>query len=437
MTRQSHGLASAAGPAAQPVAPRRGRAVLAGSAGNLVENFDGALYAFLAPYFSQQFFPSHDPASALLLTVGAYGSGFVMKPVGAIWFGSLGDRRGRRTALYLSIAVMALGSVMIAACPPYALIGPLAPVVLVLARLLTGFSTGGEFGLSSAYLVEYAPAGRRAFVGCTQQVTVIAGTLLASAFVAGLAHVGPAGAMHNWVWRVPFAVGAVLCAAAAWLRFRVDETPSYRKVEAVGTKAVHPVWEVLRRYPRQSLQVVGMSIAGIMTYHVWLQFLPSYAHQSTGISLADAQTANTVALLLMLPAIPLAALLSDRLGRRPTLLIFGIGLGVLVYPMLAILQLSPAGFVIAQLGGALLMAFYMANGPVVKAELFPSSVRASGISFPYSLASVVFGGSAPLVTGIFAGTGQFVLFGVYVTAVCLISSVVFWRLPETKDVELD
>jgi len=415
----------------------RRRAVTAGSLGNLVENFDGAIYAFLVPYFADQFFPAASPAASVLAAVGVYAGGFVMKPLGAMWFGGLADRRGRRLALYLSIGMMALASAAIAACPSYATIGPLAPVILVIARLLTGFSTGGEFGVSAAYLVEFAPAGRRAFVGCTQQVTVVLGTLLASASVSALTGLVAEEALHAWVWRVPFAVGAALCAWSALYRSRVGETPSFERLEADRAKVANPVWRVLRDYPRESLRVIGLSMAGIMTYYVWLQFLPRFAHDATGLPLATAQLANTVALLVMVPAIPLWALLSDRIGRRGTLLIFGLGLAVLVYPFLAALESSATGFFVAQIGGALLMSIYMANGPVVKAEQFPARVRAAGISFPYALASVVFGGTAPLVTSAFAGTGRPMLLGVYVTVVCLISSAVFWRMPETKDRVLD
>lgn len=415
----------------------RRRAVIAGSLGNLVENFDGAIYAFLVPYFSDQFFPAASPSAAVLAAVSVYAGGFVMKPLGAMWFGALGDRRGRRTALYLSIGLMAVASALTAISPSYATIGPLAPVVLVIARLLTGFSTGGEFGTSAAYLVEYAPAGRRAFVGCTQQVTVVLGTLLASASVTALTGLASQPSMHAWAWRIPFAVGALLCAWSALARYRVGETPSFERLEERRAKVSNPVWRVLRDYPRASLRVVGLSMAGIMTYYVWLQFLPSYAHNGTGISLATAQLANTIALLVMLPAIPMWALLSDRIGRRGTLLMFGLGLAVLVYPFLAVLQVSTAGFFVAQIGGALLMSIYMANGPVVKAEQFPAQVRAAGISFPYALASVVFGGTAPLITSAFAGTGHPMLLGVYVTVVCLISSAVFWKMPETKDRVLD
>ncbi|MGH3701701.1 MAG: MFS transporter [Pseudonocardiaceae bacterium] len=412
-------------------------AILAGCAGNLVENFGGATFSYLAPLFAHQFFPLRTPSVALLLTLATYATGFLTKPVGAYLFGAYGDRVGRRNSLYLSILLMAVSSLIIAVVPGYSSIGFAAPVLLVVARLLEGISSGGEYGLSAAYLIEFAPARRRAFVGSLQQVTVIVGVLLGSAVVALLEHTVPSEPLHAWVWRLPFAAGAVLCLACAVLRYLVPDTPSFEQVKITDGPAAHPVWEVLHDHPTASLRVAGLSMAGIMTYYVWLKFLPSYAHASVGIELATAQTVNAVALVIILPLIPLFGRLADRYGRRPILLIFGIGLAVAVYPLLLALRAGTAGFVIAQVGGAVLLSFGMAAGPAAKAELFPTRVRAAGISFPYSVATVVFGGSAPLLTLYFANSGHPLLLGAYVSAVCLAGSLVYFFLPETKDRSLD
>jgi MHS family alpha-ketoglutarate permease-like MFS transporter len=236
---------------------------------------------------------------------------------------------------------------------------------------------------------------------------------------------------------VPFAAGTLLCLACALLRYRVADTPSFEQVKNAGGQAAHPVWEVLREHPRASLRVVGLSMAGIVVYYVWLKFLPSYAQASVGLDLATAQTVNAVALVITLALIPLFGVLADRYGRRPMLLIFGIGLGVAVYPLLLALRAGTAGFVIAQVGGAVLLSVGMAAAPVAKAELFPTRVRAAGISFPYSVASVVFGGSAPLLTLSFANSAHPLLLGAYISAVCLAGSLVYFFLPETKDRSLD
>jgi MFS family permease len=298
--------------------PRLSRwAVLSGCAGNLVENFGGATFSYLAPLFAHQFFPLHTPSVALLLTLATYATGFLTKPVGAYIFGAYGDCVGRRDSLYLSILLMAVSSLIVTVVPGYSHIGFAAPVLLVVARLLEGISSGGEFGLSAAYLIEFAPARRRAFVGSLQQVTVIAGVLLGSAVVALLENTVPSAALHTWVWRLPFALGTVLCLACAVLRYWVSDTPLFEDVKNTGGQAAHPVWEVLRDYPQASLRVVGLSMAGIMAYYVWLKFLPSYAHASVGIDLATAQIVNVVALVITLPLIPLVGCLADRYGRRP------------------------------------------------------------------------------------------------------------------------
>jgi MHS family alpha-ketoglutarate permease-like MFS transporter len=431
-------MSTASGARAIRDLPRSSRwAILAGCAGNLVENFSGATFSYLAPLFAHQFFPMHTPSVALLLTLATYATGFLTKPLGAYLFGAYGDRVGRRNSLYLSILLMAVSSLIVTVVPGYSHIGFAAPVLLVEARLVEGISSGGEFGLSAAYLIEFAPARRRAFVGSLQQVTVIAGVLLGSAVVALLEHTVPSEPLHAWVWRLPFAAGTALCLVCAVLRYLVPDTPSFEQVKNAGGQAAHPVWEVLRDHPTASLQVAGLSMAGIMTYYVWLKFLPSYAHASVGIELATAQTVNAVALVIILPLIPLFGRLADRYGRRPILLIFGIGLAVAVYPLLLALRAGTAGFVIAQVGGAVLLSFGMAAAPAAKAELFPTRVRAAGISFPYSVAAVVFGGSAPLLTLYFAHSGHPLLLGAYVSAVCLAGSLVYFFLPETKDRSLD
>ncbi|HET9257335.1 MAG TPA: MFS transporter [Pseudonocardiaceae bacterium] len=413
------------------------RAILIGSAGNLVENFSGASFSYLAPLFAHQFFPMHTPSIALLLTLATYATGFLTKPVGAYIFGTYGDRAGRRNSLYLSILLMAVSSLIVTVVPGYSYIGFAAPMLLVVARLLEGISSGGEFGISAAYLIEFAPARRRAFVGSLQQVTVVAGVLLGSAVVALLENAVPSGPLHAWVWRLPFALGTILCLVCAVLRYRVADTPVFEQVKDASGQAAHPVWEVLRDYPKASLRVAGLSMAGITVYYVWLKFLPSYAHASIGIGLATAQAVNVVALVITIPLIPLFSLLADHYGRRPTLLIFGIGMGVAAYPLLLALRAGTAGFAFAQVGGAVLLSFGMAAAPAAKAELFPARVRAAGISFPYSIAAVVFGGSAPLLTLSFANSAHPMLLGAYISAVCLAGSLVYFSMPETKDRPLD
>jgi MFS transporter, MHS family, alpha-ketoglutarate permease len=373
----------------------------------------------------------------LLLTLATYATGFLTKPVGAYIFGAYGDRVGRRDSLYLSILLMAVSSLIVTVVPGYSHIGFAAPVLLVVARLLEGISSGGEFGLSAAYLIEFAPARRRAFVGSLQPVTVIAGILLGSVVVALLENTVPSGALHAWAWRLPFTLGTLLCLACAVLRYRVADTPLFEQVKNTGGRATHPVWEVLRGHPQASLRVAGLSMAGIMAYYVWLKFLPSYAQVSVGIDLATAQTINVLALMIMLALIPLAGRLADRYERRPILLVFGIGLSVAVYPLLVALRAGTTGFAIAQVGGAILLSFGMAAAPAAKAELFPTRVRAAGISFPYSVTAVVFGGSAPLLTLYFANSGHPLLLGAYVSAVCLAGSLVYFFMPETKDHSLD
>lgn len=415
----------------------RRRAVLLGAAGNLAANFDGAIFAYLAPVLAQAFYPDQLQGVALLLTLASYATGFLMKPLGAILFGTVGDRLGRKPSLYLSIALMAVSSCIVTVLPDYATMGFAAPVLLVLARLLEGISAGGEYGIASAYLVEFAPRTRRAYVSSSQQVTMMAGTLLASGVATLLTSTLREHDLLSWGWRLPFAAGTVLCVVTAVLRSRVAETPSFTKIERASTKTSHPVWNTLRQYPLASLRAVALSAAGIVVYHVWLQFLPTFAHSTTGIGLHTAQLANTACLAVMLPLIPACAKLSDRFGRRPTMLVFAVGMGVLAYPLLLALHLDIAGFLIAQLGGTVLLSFNYANESAVKAELFPTQVRAVGLSFPYALAGAVFGSISPLLTGYFANTGDSLPFALCISATCLLPTLVLLRMPETKSCSLE
>jgi MHS family alpha-ketoglutarate permease-like MFS transporter len=266
---------------------------------------------------------------------------------------------------------------------------------------------------------------------------MIAGTLLASAVATALTTTLPSAELREWAWRVPFAVGTALCAAVATLRYRVDETPLFAQLQYSNGREARALWHAVRTHPLALLRAGALSVTGIVAYHVWLEFLPTYAHVVSNVDSHSAQLANTVALGMMLLCIPLCAMLSDRFGRRPTMLVAAIGIGVLVYPMLLGLNTGSPGFLIAQFGGAVLLSFDYANGPAIKAELFPTAVRAAGIGIPYSLAGAVFGSSASLITGYFAGAGQPLLFGGCITLACLINVIALVLMPETHNRALD
>jgi MHS family alpha-ketoglutarate permease-like MFS transporter len=317
------------------------KAIVAGAIGNTVEWVDWAVYSTLAPIFASQFFPSSDPTAALLSTLAVFAVGFVMRPVGGALLGAYADRHGRKKGLTLTIGLMAGAAFVIAICPTYAAIGIAAPLVLLLARLVQGFSAGGEFGSSSSFLVESAAPRRRAFAGSWQQVSVGAGALIASFMGFVLTSTLSDADLHSWGWRIAFGVGGLLGLVGLWLRVSVEETASFQRARDDGrTRRRNPIVGMFTEHPRAALRIVGITIAGTLTYYVWISYMPGYAKAAVGIPLSEALLANTIAIAYFLCLLPFVAVLSDRYGRKPTLLVFAIGFVVIAYPAFRLLDWS-------------------------------------------------------------------------------------------------
>lgn len=417
--------------------PGQRKAILAGSIGNAVEWVDWALYATLAPIFAGQFFANEDPLVNLLATLAIFAVGFVMRPIGGAILGAYADRHGRKKGLTLTIGMMAGASILIGITPTYGAIGVLAPMILVLARLLQGFSAGGEFGSSSSFLVESAAPGRRAFAGSWQQVSVGAGVLLASGTGYTLTSLLSDGAMASWGWRVAFFLGGILGLIGLWLRISVEETDSFTRASDEGRTGVkHPVIGVFRDHPKAALRVVGITIAGTLLYYMWMSYMPGYASTAMGIDLNEALLANMISAAYFICLLPFVALLSDRFGRKPTMFGFAFGFLVFAFPAFKLLEQGTFGtLLLVELIGVTFLAGYSANCAVIMSEQFPAEVRATGIGMPYALAVALFGGTAPYVTTWMAGAGYRDLTWLYVAAAALIGCVVYATMPETKDKE--
>jgi MFS transporter, MHS family, alpha-ketoglutarate permease len=430
--------ASADAPSGTRLTRGQRKAIVAGSIGNTVEWVDWAVYGTLAPIFASQFFPSGNPTAALLSTLAVFAVGFVMRPIGGALLGAYADRHGRKKGLTLTIGLMAGAGFLIAICPTYEAIGIAAPVVLLLARLVQGFSAGGEFGSSSSFLVESAAPRRRAFAGSWQQVSVGAGALIASLMGFVLTSALSDAAMQAWGWRIAFGIGGVLGLVGLWLRVTVEETESFRRASDEGrTRRRNPIVGMLTDHPAAALRVIGITIAGTLTYYVWISYMPGYAHAAVGIPLSEALLANTIAIAYFLCLLPFVALLSDRYGRKPTLLAFAIGFVVLAYPAFQLLEVG--GFwplLVVELVGVTFLAGYSANCAVVMAEQFPAEVRSTGIGLPYALAVAVFGGTAPYITTWMSASGLRGWVWLYVAVAALIGVVVYATMPETKGREL-
>ncbi|MER7024766.1 MFS transporter [Streptomyces ramulosus] len=423
-----------------PVRPVR--QLLAASVGNAVEWFDWYTYTFLATYIAAQIFPK-DAANSLvplLATFAVFAVGFFMRPIGGLLMGAIADRRGRRAALTVTILLMGGSSLLVGLTPTYAAAGILAPVVLVLARLLQGLSVGGEFAASTTFLVESAGPGRRGLFSSFQYVSTTFGQLVASGVAALLvAKLAPA-TMDSWGWRVPFILGALLSLVGFWVRRGAHETlpralNSVRAGEtpiAEQAQAPRPgLFEALRRHPRESLLICGITAGGTLAYYTWTSYLPTYAELNAGVAKADALLAGTLSLTFFAALQPIAGMVSDRFGRKPLLLMFGLGFAALCVPLLRALDGSFVTLLLVQCAGMILLSGFTAVSAAVNAETFPARVRAAGIGFPYSLTVALFGGTAPYIGTLFKDLGQAGLFPVYVAVLCLVSSAVYLRLPET------
>jgi MHS family alpha-ketoglutarate permease-like MFS transporter len=413
------------------------KAIVAGSVGNAVEWVDWALYATLAPVFASQFFGDDDPAVNLLSTLAIFAVGFVMRPVGGAVLGAYADRHGRKKGLTLTIALMAGAALVIAVVPTYATIGIAAPLILLLARLVQGFSAGGEFGSSSSFLVESAAPGRRAFAGSWQQVSVASGVLIASGTGYVLTSTLSEEAMASYGWRIAFFVGGLLGLVGLWLRVSVSETESFtRATESGATRQKHPLVGIFKDHPLAALRVVGITIAGTLLYYIWLNYMPGYASTTGDVELQDGLAANFIAVAFFMVLLPFVALLSDRIGRKPTM--FGFAFGFLLFAYPAFQLLDGAGFgtlLVVELIGVALLTGYSANCAVIMSEQFPPEVRSTGIGLPYAAAVALFGGTAPYVTTWMAENGYRDQTWVYVAAAALIGCIVYATMPETKDKE--
>ena len=406
------------------------RSILAGSAGNLVESFDWFVYAAFGLYFSKVFFPEGDRTAQLLSTAAVFGVGFMARPLGAWLMGLYGDRVGRKTAMVLAVSLMCIGSLLIAVCPGEAEIGVAAPAILVFARILQGISMGGEYGVSATYLSEMASRKNRGFWSGVFYSTLIAGQLMAMGVLLVLTAVLTPEEMQAWGWRVPFFMGGGLAVAVFWLRRGMDETPSFHA--RTGPRAT--TIGLIRSHPREALTVIGLTAGGTLAYYTYTTYIQKFLVNTSGFTKDQANLIVAAGLAIFMLINPLMGALSDRVGRRAILMTFGVLGAALTWPMLSTLAATrdpwlAFGLVTAAM---VVLSAYSSVNAVVKAELFPTEVRALGVALPYSLANAVFGGTAEYVALAFKKAGAETSFFTYVTVVIAASLAVYVLMPDTR-----
>ena len=404
-------------------------AIVGASSGNLVEWFDFYVYAFCAIYFAPAFFPSDDPTVQLLNTAGVFAAGFLMRPIGGWIFGRLADRHGRKNSLMISVLMMCFGSLMIACLPTYASIGTWAPALLLLARLIQGLSVGGEYGTTATYMSEVALRGQRGFFASFQYVTLIGGQLLAVLVVVILQQLLTEEELRAWGWRIPFVVGAIAALISLMLRRSLHETSS---AETRQDKDAGTIKGLFRDHAAAFITVLGYTAGGSLIFYTFTTYMQKYLVNTAGMTAKNASYVMTGALFLFMVLQPFFGMLSDRIGRRNSMMLFG-ALGTLfTVPLLMALKTVSSPFVAFVLISLALciVSFYTSISGLVKAEMFPPQVRALGVGLAYAVANAAFGGSAEYVALGLKTLGMENTFYWYVTAMMAIAFLFSLRLPK-------
>jgi len=410
------------------------RNIVGGSTGNLVEWYDWYVYAAFALYFAPSFFPEGDATAQLLNSAAIFAVGFVMRPVGAWAMGVYADRHGRKAGLTLSVTLMCGGSLLIAVTPGHATIGAWAPALLVLARMMQGLSVGGEYGASATYLSEMAGRRHRGFFSSFQYVTLISGQLTALAVLLILQAAMPEEALEQWGWRIPFAIGAALAVVVFYLRRRLAETESFHNAKAAGAPKSSGL-ALFRDHPREALLVMALTAGGTVAFYAYSIYMQKFLANTSGFGRETATSISAAALLVFMLIQPLAGALSDRIGRKPLMIAFGI-MGVLfTVPIFTLLETVRDPYIAFALvlAALIIVTGYTSINAVVKAELFPAHIRALGVALPYALANTLFGGTAELVALWFKDAGVERAFYWYVTALIAVSLIVYIRMRDTRD----
>jgi MHS family alpha-ketoglutarate permease-like MFS transporter len=409
--------------------------IVGGSLGNLVEWYDWYVYSAFSLYFAGSFFPSSSQTAQLLNTAGIFAIGFLMRPLGGWLMGTFADKRGRKTALTFSVLLMSAGSLIIAITPDYKHIGIAAPILLVLARIIQGLSVGGEYGTSATYLSEMATKKHRGFYSSFQYVTLIMGQLLALGVLILLQRVFlTEEQLHNWGWRIPFAIGAMLAIIAMYLRRSIQESVVLNDDKDNSDKHARGTLRALAQHPRAVLTVVGLTIGGTVAFYTFTTYMQKFLVNTNGFSKSTATLISTLTLVIFMLIQPFYGYISDRIGRKPMLKAFGLLGTISTVPILTFLSHTNSfwiafGLIMLSL---LIVSNYTSINAVVKAELFPAHIRALGVGFPYAIAVSAFGGSAEYIALLFKQNGHEEWFYWYVTACIAISMVIYMTMNDTQ-----
>ncbi|HCN45011.1 MAG TPA: alpha-ketoglutarate permease [Pseudomonas sp.] len=423
---------AAAASAAPKTTSSRLKSIFSGSVGNMVEWYDWYVYAAFSLYFAKSFFPAGDTTAQLLNTAAIFAVGFLMRPIGGWIMGIYADRKGRKAALMASVLLMCFGSLVIALTPSYETIGVAAPVLLIIARLMQGLSVGGEYGTSATYLSEMATKDRRGFFSSFQYVTLISGQLIALAVLIILQQTLTTEQLYSWGWRVPFVIGALCAVVALYLRRGMEETESFTKKEK--PKRRESLMRTLMRHPKELATVVGLTMGGTLAFYTYTTYMQKYLVNTVGMSISDSTMISAATLFLFMCLQPVIGALSDKIGRRPILIAFGVLGTLFTVPILSTLHTVQSwwGAFFLIMAALIIVSGYTSINAVVKAELFPTEIRALGVGLPYALTVSIFGGTAEYVALWFKSIGMETGYYWYVTACIACSLLVYVFMKDTQ-----
>ncbi|HEY4325225.1 MAG TPA: MFS transporter [Mucilaginibacter sp.] len=410
------------------------RSIVGGSLGNLVEWYDWYVYTAFGLYFAGAFFPSGNQTVQLLNTAGVFAIGFLMRPIGGWLMGAFADKKGRKTALTLSVLLMSVGSLIIAVVPGYKQIGVAAPILLVVARVIQGLSVGGEYGTSATYLSEMATKKHRGFYSSFQYVTLIMGQLFALGVLVVLQQFFLTDQqLHQWGWRIPFGIGAILAITVMYLRRSLQESVALED-KNIKVKSDRGTLKALVQHPKAVFTVIGLTIGGTVAFYTFTTYMVKFLVNTSGFSKNSATLISTLTLVIFMLLQPVFGLLSDKIGRKPLLIGFGFFGALTTIPIMTTLSNTKDVWVAFALimCALIIVSGYTSINAVVKAELFPANVRALGVGFPYAIAVSLFGGTAEYIALLFKDKGHQDWFYWYVSICIALSLVLYITMNDTR-----